>query len=236
MFETVLPETVFAPFPKQTLPCRATLNLRNSQELSGRHRGIASLVFSHHAMTQRISATRVRIARISASHRIPISVFTTHRRSHRIAARIARYGPLSPREQFSGNYFLVGSGVQSCELKKNIRFFKILVTALIGTLVGLAGPPGRHAWLNHRGVLEFLCWVFWGLSIGNIYGSYSTAEKHTPKIRGKKMAKKSARKISFSLRFALCFFAFLWRPSPESDFDLWNRTNSRRIRPAKHYP
>ena len=29
-----------------------------------------------------------------ASHRIAISRFTPHRRSHRIAARIARYGPL----------------------------------------------------------------------------------------------------------------------------------------------
>ena len=46
------------------------------------------------AHPQRISAARTRIARICASHRIATSVFSTHRRSHRIAARIARYGPL----------------------------------------------------------------------------------------------------------------------------------------------
>ena len=49
------------------------------------HRGSAS---------QRISAARMRIAKISASHRIAISGFTPHCRSHRIAAPIARYGPL----------------------------------------------------------------------------------------------------------------------------------------------
>ena len=58
-------------------------------------RTTSSLVFSHRgSASQRISAARTRIARISASHRIAISVFITHRRSHRIAARIARYGPL----------------------------------------------------------------------------------------------------------------------------------------------
>ena len=47
--------------------------------MSGRHRGIASLVFSHRgSASQRISAARTRIARIFASHRIA-----------RIAAHIA---------------------------------------------------------------------------------------------------------------------------------------------------
>ena len=64
-------------------------------KLSGRHRGIASLVFSHRgSASQRISAARTRIARIFASHCIAFSAFSTHHRSHRIAARIARYGPL----------------------------------------------------------------------------------------------------------------------------------------------
>ena len=43
------------------------------QGLSGRHRGIASLVSSHRgSASQRISAARTRIARIFASHRIAI--------------------------------------------------------------------------------------------------------------------------------------------------------------------
>ena len=68
-------------------------------KLSGRHRGIASLVFSHRgSASQRISAARTRIARIFALHRIAISVFSTHRRSHRIVVRIARYGPLKPQD------------------------------------------------------------------------------------------------------------------------------------------
>ena len=72
----------------------STLSI-GSHILSGRHRGIASLVFLHRGTaSQRISAARMRIARIFASHRIAISGFTPHRRSHRIAARIARYGPL----------------------------------------------------------------------------------------------------------------------------------------------
>ena len=63
--------------------------------LSGRHRGIASLVFLHRgSASQRISAARMRIARLFASHRIAISGSTPHRHSHRIAACIARYGPL----------------------------------------------------------------------------------------------------------------------------------------------
>ena len=42
-------------------------------KLSGRHRGIASLVFSHRgSASQRISAARTRIARIFASHCIAI--------------------------------------------------------------------------------------------------------------------------------------------------------------------
>ena len=54
------------------------------QELSGRHRGIASLVFSHHgSASQRISAARTRIARSFASHRIAISCLA------RIIAHIA---------------------------------------------------------------------------------------------------------------------------------------------------
>ena len=58
--------------------------------------GIASLVLSHRgSASQRISAARTRIARVFASHRIAVSVFSTHRRSHRIAARIARYGSLN---------------------------------------------------------------------------------------------------------------------------------------------
>ena len=49
-----------------------------TQDLSGRHRGIASLVFSHRGgASQRISAARTRIARIFASHRIAFSVFST---------------------------------------------------------------------------------------------------------------------------------------------------------------
>ena len=64
-------------------------------QLSGRHCGIASLVFSHRgSSSQSISAARTRIARTFASHRIAISMFSMHLCSHRIAARIARYGPL----------------------------------------------------------------------------------------------------------------------------------------------
>ena len=65
------------------------------QELSGRHCGIAPLVFSHRgSASQMISAARTRIARNFASHRIAFSVFSMHHHSHRIAARIAQYGPL----------------------------------------------------------------------------------------------------------------------------------------------
>ena len=55
-----------------------------THSLSGRHRGIASLVFSHRgSASQRISAARTRIARIFASHRIPspspcLARVTTH--------------------------------------------------------------------------------------------------------------------------------------------------------------
>ena len=48
-----------------------------------------------------ISAARTRIARIFALHRIAFSVFSMHHHSHRIAARIPRYGPL--RQEPSGN-------------------------------------------------------------------------------------------------------------------------------------
>ena len=66
---------------------------------ASRHR-IASVFASWERIgdSQRIFAARTRIARIFASHddhRIAISVLSTHHRSHRIAARIARYGPLS---------------------------------------------------------------------------------------------------------------------------------------------
>ena len=60
-------------------------------DLSGRHRGIASPVFSHRGgASQRISAARTRIARIFASHRIASpfpclapSPLTSHRCPHR---------------------------------------------------------------------------------------------------------------------------------------------------------
>ena len=107
-----LPPFKLGPFPAGTPPPSCTslgrgkgqgakgAGSRTGPGLRGRHRGIASLVFSHRgSASERISAARTRIARIFASHRIA---------SHRIAisclARIiahiallpgiARYGPL----------------------------------------------------------------------------------------------------------------------------------------------
>ena len=60
---------------------------KNCRNLSGRHRGLASLVFSHRGgASQRISAARTRIARILASHRIAISMFT-------LKAKLGKNGP-----------------------------------------------------------------------------------------------------------------------------------------------
>ena len=50
----------------------------------------------------------------------------------------------NPQNAYSCPLLLVARGVQSCELKKN-PFFEILFAAHIGTLVGFAGPPGRHS-------------------------------------------------------------------------------------------
>ena len=53
--------------------------------LNGRHRGIASPVFSYRgSASQMISGTRTHIAKIFASHRTAISVFSTHCHSHRL--------------------------------------------------------------------------------------------------------------------------------------------------------
>ena len=89
----------------------------------GRHRGIASLVFSHRgSASQRISAARTRIQDFCiASHRR--FVFSTHRCSHRIASRIARYGPLRSRiittHPKGFNYTLVKAQYNTGQQHKN---------------------------------------------------------------------------------------------------------------------
>ena len=95
-----LPEAHAKPCSQHQLQKRSSVAGRNCcpQKLRGRRHRIASV--SHRGCaSQRISATRTRIARIFASHRIAISVFSTHHHSHRIAAPIAGYGPLSSQRQ-----------------------------------------------------------------------------------------------------------------------------------------
>ena len=60
----------------------------------------------------------MRIARIFASHRLAASGFTPHHRSHRIAARIARYGPV--RFRVGSPNFREEKSVHNHHRKKNL--------------------------------------------------------------------------------------------------------------------
>ena len=86
---------IFVSSPMSVSVMEVNWKSNSRENLSGRHRGIASLVLSHRG--KRIAedfrsenAHRQDFCIASRRH----SVFSTHCRSHRIAPRIARYGPL----------------------------------------------------------------------------------------------------------------------------------------------
>ena len=119
--------------------CAITLTVT----LSRRHPGIASLVFSHRgSASQRISAARTRIARIFASHRIAISVFSTHRPSHRLESLLCTL-------HFHKNTYFSGF----CgKLWEETRFFQAISDISEPVL-------GRHHYFSWE------IWPFWTLTI-----------------------------------------------------------------------
>ena len=127
---------------------------------------------------------------------------------------------------------LVGRGVQSCELKKNL-FFEILFAAPIGTLVRFAGPPGRQSRLNHHAVLNFYVEIL-GPFFGGVCRSHC-GKTHTENSR-RNSAKKFGGMFLFFAAFFALVFAFVWPPHTLSTFYLQIEKDSRGIRFARNYP
>ena len=122
---------------------------------------------------------------------------------------LRRWGALKEQRRRHAEKCWWEAGCRAVSWRENV--FLITFAVRIGALDGFAGPPVRHAWLNHRAMLEFYVEFFGDRSLATftVLLQKNTRQKITEKCGGNILAD------FFAVIFAL-FFVFLWRRSLEA--------------------